>query len=443
MSTVRDRSGASRPAAGVSPFHLLWFGEGVSVLGNATTSVLIPLLAVVRFQAGPAWLGMLTAAAWLPWLVIGLPAGAWADRLAPRVVMIAADLVSAAVLFSVPIAWWLGVLGLPQLLLVAFLGGIATVFFRTGYVSLLPTMVADHQLETANARLFGTESAMQVAGPGLAGVISQTLSAAGGLVLDAASFLVSAACLWRIRPATALDQRSRRIEAAERTAGLLGQIREGVRLVAGDRHLRALTISGGIANFGLTGYGSLLVLFLVRNLQLSPATVGVVLMLGSCGGLTGAGVATVLARRFGTGRASTVLLLIGGPAALLIGLPTGARQAYLVVAGLVLVGAAVVAGNVIRAAWRQRYVPRALMGRVVATSQVLNYGTMPVAGLVAGWLGGHVGVRSTIIVMAGIHALACWAILLTPLGAARTLPDRRPAAAGSGQPRQAGDRGVV
>ena len=93
------------PLARNRNFSLLWFGEGVSVLGNATTSVLLPLLAVVGFDAGPGWMGALTAAAWVPWLLIGLPAGAWVDRLPARRVMIVSDLVAALTLASVPVAW--------------------------------------------------------------------------------------------------------------------------------------------------------------------------------------------------------------------------------------------------------------------------------------------------------------------------------------------------
>ena len=103
MSSVVDLE-VRRPARTVAGFGLFWFGEGVSLLGNATSSVLLSLLAVVRLQAGPGWMGALTASAWLPWLVIGIPAGAWVDRHSPRRVMIAADLVAAATMFSVPVA---------------------------------------------------------------------------------------------------------------------------------------------------------------------------------------------------------------------------------------------------------------------------------------------------------------------------------------------------
>lgn len=424
----------TRPGPGPN-FTLLWSGESVSLLGSATTAVLIPLLAVTSFHAGPGWMGLLTAAAWLPWLVVGLPAGTWLDRGQPRPVMIIANLVSAATLATVPLSWWLGILTLPQLLIVALVNGIATVFFRTAFVKLIPLIVPDEGLETANARLFGTESAMQVAGPGLAGVFTQVASAAAGLVLDVVGFLASAWCLWRIK----LDARprTRSADAAEpavpsdpavlsepdeATERFRARIAKGVRVVLQDRHLRSLMIIGGSSNFGLTGYSALLVLFLVGELGLSSAVLGLVLAIGSVGGLVGALTAPALARRIGTGRASTTLFLLSGPSALLIAAPVQANQAYLTAAGLLLVGVGVVGGNVIRGAWRQRYVPAQLMGRVMTTMQVVNYGTMPAAGLAAGALGHRFGVQTAMLLLAAVHALACLSVLLTRFGRGRDLP---------------------
>lgn len=398
-------------------FHLLWAGEAISLLGTATTSVLLPLLAITHFEAGPGWMGLLTAAAWLPWLVIGLPAGAWLDRLDPRRVMIVADLGAATTLASVPISWALDLLSLPQLLAVELVGGVATVFFRTAYLKLLPSIVADAQLETANARLFGTESAMLVAGPGLAGVLTQVVTGATGIVISVIGFGVSAFCLWRIRvdpttrpPATISDR-------------LRTRIATGVTTVLGDRHLRVVMIVGGLSNFGLTGYSALLVLFLVRDLGLSSGRLGIVLMIGGVGGVIGALIAPTLARRLGSGRASTALFLVCGPSALLVGSPPDGEHAYLAGLGLLVVGMAVVGGNVIRGSWRQRYIPAHLMGRVITSMQVVNYGTMPVAGVVAGLLGHRIGVQPAILVLAGVHAVACLSILLTAYGRGRVLPE--------------------
>ena len=400
-------------------FSLLWLGEGVSVLGNATTSVLLPLLAVVGFGAGPGWMGLITAAAWAPWLLVGLPAGAWVDRLPARRVMVASDVLAASTLASVPVAWALGLLTLPHLVAAAFANGVCTVFFRAAYPLLVRQVAPCHQQEAAFARLFGTESAMQVAGPGLGGLLAQALSAASGLAADALSFIVSAVCLLRLR-LDAADDASRAREGAE---PLATRIRQGVDYIRHDRILRFFTLVGGASNFGLTGYGALLVLFLVREVHLDEAGVGVVMAVGAAGGVVGAAIATRVSQRLGSARALLVLQLLAGPPALLV--PLGGPGAGLVamVGGMVLVGVGVVAGNVVRGAWRNRYVPVEMVARQVTTAQVVNLGTMPVAGLVAGWLGSTIGLRQTIALMAAVHAAACLSMWWGPLRGLRDMPE--------------------
>lgn len=408
-----------RPLAADRGFRLLWLGEGVSLLGTATTSALLPLLAVVALHAGPGWMGGLAAATWLPWLVVGLPAGAWVDRWPPRRVMIISDLTAAAALLTVPAAYALGRLTLVQLLAVALLVGTSTVFFRAAYPVFLNQVVAPEQLEAANARLLGTESAMQIAGPGLGGVLAQLASAVAGLVLDAVSFLVSAACLARIRPAYALPPRT----VTER---LGPKIREGVDFLRRDRYLRWTVVLGGLSNFGLIGYQAVLVLHLVRDLALSSTAVGVVLALGSAGGLAGAAIAAAVSRRLGSGRATVLLAVLSGPPALLVAAGAPGWRTGLVVLGLFAVGVFVVAGNVIRAAWRQRYVPPELLARVVTTSQLVAYSAMPLAALTAGVLGATLGVRGTIAIMATVHVCAALAIVVSPFRRLRELPQRQP-----------------
>jgi MFS family permease len=418
---VSERASDVLPLKDNRGFSRLWFGEGVSVLGTATSSVLLPLLAVVTFDTGAAWMGVLTAVTWLPWVLIGLPAGAWIDQWPARPVMIIADLLAAAAAGSVPVAWLLGVLSLPQLLVVALLIGFATVFLRTAHTTLVVAIVPARQLEEANSRLFGTESAMQTVGPGIGGLIAQALGAALGLVLDAASFVISAICLWRIRvPA---EQSAR---AAEPTTSLFARIADGIRYLRDDRYLRWLVVIGSISNFGLVGYAALLVLYLVRDLGLGPSTVGLVMTVGSCGGLVGAVIAPRISSRLGSGRASTVLLLCGGPPALLLALAAPGIRVTLVVISLFVVGVCVVAGNVIRGAWRSSYVPPTLLGRVITASQTVNYGSAPVAALTAGWLGTALGIRETIAIMAAVHAAACFMILLSPFRPLRELPAPAP-----------------
>jgi MFS family permease len=415
------------PIVGNRNFRLLWFGEGVSVLGSMTTAVVVPLVAVTAFDAGAAWMGLLTAAAWLPWLVVGLPAGAWIDRADARRVMIAADLGAAAAIGSVPVAWALGVLTLPHLVGAALGVGTASVFLRAAYLPLLPRVVGPDDLATANARLVGTESAMQVVGPGLGGALVAIASAAYAVVVDVLSFLVSAVCLHRM-------DRSRLVAPSppERREPLRREVATGIRVVARDPYLRFFTLQGGASNFALTGYAALLVLFLVRDLDLDPRGVGIVMSAGSIGGLVGASVARRAVARLGDARAMVALQVASGPPALLIALAQPGGRVALVPLGMALVGVGVVGANVIRGTFRMRYTPPQLLARTIASSSLVNFGTMPVAGLAAGWLGVHLGVRETIALMAGLHVLSTLTTLVGPYGRVRELPTQPMATWSSG-----------
>ncbi len=400
MSDVADR-GEQRD------FTLLWFGEGVSLLGGMTTTAVLPLIAATQFNASPEWMGLLAAATWLPWLLFGLPIGAWVDRSDPRRIMIGADVIGALAIVMVPILWALDHLGLPHLIAAELGAGLSAVLLRTALAAIIPRLVGPAGLERANSRLLGTESAMQVAGPGIGGVLMQALSGSFVLLLDVVGYLVSAVCLARIRRDTRPDPNLTRQK-------MRTEIRHGIRTVFGDRFLRYHLITNGLSNLGLTGYTALVVLFMVRDLRLDPAQVGLLMAIGSAGGLVGAAVAVALGRRWGTARASIAFGLLTVPAALVIPLASPGWGVLLLAGGSLGVSAGAVAGNVLRAAFRQRWVPQHLLGRVSGTATLVTIGTMPVAGVLAGWLGGVIGVVPTMALMVGVHALT-ELTLVTPL----------------------------
>ena len=393
----------------------LWLGETVSELGTAVSSLAIPLVAVVTLHAGPFATGVLVAGAWLPWVVIGLPAGAWVDRLPARRVMIAADVLAALAFASVPLAAWLGVLTLGQLLACALLGGCAAVFFQTSYQVFLPSLLDGGELAAANALMHGSQSAARVGGPGLAGLLASAVGAVAGVLLNAVSFLVSAACL------LSLPDGKHRPAPRER-ASLRSEIAEGARFVACDPYLRILTIWGGLANFALVGYQAVLIVFLVHDARLDPGTVGLLIALTSVGGVLGAAVAPRLARRLGSARAFIGFELIAAPAALLIPLTDHGPRAALFAIGGFLVVAGVVGGNVLNATWNQTYTPRELRGRVSTCSGLVNFGGIPLGALCAGALASALGTHDSIWIMTGLLALCPSLLLLSPLRGRREFP---------------------
>jgi predicted MFS family arabinose efflux permease len=401
-------------------FRLLWIGETTSGLGTMVSEVAIPLLAVLVLHANAFSVGALTAIAWAPWLVIGLPAGAWVDRWPRRPVLIAADLVTVVALASVPIAAWCHVLAFAQLLAVALVTGVARVFFVTAYRAYLPSLVDRPQLPEANAKLQGSEAFANVAGPGLAGVISQWLGVVTGLLLDAISSLVSAVCLLCIR-----KQEAKPAPAATAST-LRAQIAQGVRMTVRDPFLRTLALSGAAANLALNMAQAVLVLFLIKVVGVGAAGVGTVLAVMSVGGLAGATAANWVGRRLGTARAVLVAELGAAPFGLLIAFAShGVGIVLAVVGGFMLIGGIVVS-NVLQGGFRQTYCPQDMLGRISASWQFVSYGAIPLGALLGGALGDAIGLRPTMLLSMVALVLAGSVLLTGPIRGLRDLPERMP-----------------
>ncbi|MFJ8435912.1 MFS transporter [Kitasatospora sp. NPDC094019] len=428
MTTDLARAGATAdtsPGAPARPrwgllaqrdFRLLWAGESISRLGSSVTSVALPLVAVVSLDAGPLAVGLLSGAVWLPWLLLGLPAGAWVDRLPRRPVMIGCNLASAALFASVPAAEWLDVLTTAQLLLVALLTGTAAVFFNAAYHAYLPALVHRDDLIEGNAKLQGSASAAQVAGPGVAGLTVQWCGAAAGLLADAVTFLVASAALLRIRG----DREP--VPAPVAPAPLRAQVREGLAFILRDRYLRSFLLYGASANAALTGYQSIAVLFLVREVGVAPGAVGLLAAAGAVGGVFGALAARPLCRRLGTARAVRIVLLAATPFGLLLpAAGPGPRVALYAFGSVVLVGGVTLC-NVVLGSFRQTYAPPALLSRVVATSMFANHATIPLGAVAGGALGATLGLRATMWIMTGLLVLCGALLLASPLRKERDLP---------------------
>ncbi|MEV4636858.1 MFS transporter [Actinoplanes sp. NPDC049548] len=418
MTAVAERT-SEKPASVLRDvaFRRLWAGMTVSKAGSSVAAVATPLLAVQVLDAGPLPVSLLTAAAWLPWLVVGLPAGAWIDRVARRPVMLAADLVAAAVVASVPIAAWFGVLTMTHLLVMAMLLGVATVFFNVAWTAYLPAMFRKDQLVGANSVLHATDSAAQVAGPAMGGLLVATVSALAGFVTDALSFLVSAVLLWRIR------RPERRPSPSQTAPGtLVRDIAAGARWLARDRYLRNLTLHGAAANLFLTGVNALLVVFLVRDVRLGTTGVGMLLAMSSLGGVGAASVTPLLVRRFGDARVLFWSKIFAGVASTLVPQTRPGAGLALVVAGMAGISAGAVAGNVINGSFRQAYCPPELLGRILTSMQFVNFGAIPVGAVLGGAAAAAFGTRQALTTITIGYALSGVILLLGPFRNRRDLP---------------------
>jgi predicted MFS family arabinose efflux permease len=397
-------------------FRLFWTGESLSEVGNSVAVFAVPLVAIDTLHASTFIVTLLTAMVWLPWVIIGVPAGAWVDRLPLRRVMLASDAVSVAVYASVPVAAWCGVLTVAQLIAVVLIAGAASVFFNSAYQVLLPGVVDEADLTEANAKLLGSREVAQIGGPGLGGLLAQAAGPVTGLLADAVSFVVSFCCLAAMPPPR--DRRSDDPAA--------GGVLDGLRFAWRDPYVRAITAFSSLGNLALTGVDALMVVFLVRTLGLSSGAAGLVLASLGVGGVLGALVARPLGRRFGTARTMIFAVPSGLCFALLLPLADkGPRLAFACVA-LVCTGSVVVIGNVIVDSFMQAYVSPDIFGRVISGTWAVGFAMMPVGALLAGVLATALGVRAALWILTALIAASGLTFLLTPMRHLRDLP-RRPA----------------
>jgi predicted MFS family arabinose efflux permease len=409
-------------------FGLFWAGETVSGIGNMMATVAMPLVMVVVLHASTLAVGLLTTVMYLPWLVVSLPAGVVVDRLPLRRSMVITDLVEAALFAGIPVAVWLHVLNVAVVFAVAFLTGAANVFFTTAYQALVPSLVRRDELVTANAWLTGSASTAQLAGPGLSGLVAGSLGVIYALLLNSASFLVSAACLLGTRRRPAPETRS----VPARPGRSLGRdIADGIRFVSRDRYLRPLTLWAAVVNIGLAGSDALLVLFLIRVVHVGPGTVGFLFTLTGIGSIGGALAAKGVVSRLGSARAMFLAGAFLTPFALLIPLAGPGTGLVFLVAGRAVAFAGIVVANVIVASFRQSYAPPEMLGTVIATTRFVLMGAYPAGAAIGGVLGTWLGIRPALWITFGAVAVA-GACLFTPsIRGRRDLPV-------AGEPRETG-----
>jgi MFS family permease len=385
-------------------FASYWVGQGVSEFGDRITEIALPLIAVVTLAGSPSEVGLLTAAVWAPNL-ISLFIGTWVDHQRHRRrLLIAADLTRALVLLSLPVAHLLGIVTLAQLFVVALLAGFGQVLYQTAYPSFFVSLVRRDQFLEANSLLSTTRSISYIAGPAVAGVLIEVLTAPVAIVVDACSFVVSAVLIRRVE-VTEVE-----VDHADETS-LLHRSREGMTFVLRHPYLRAsLGCATTINFFNLMG-SALVLLFASRELGLSAGVIGLVFGVGASGGLVGAVVARHVSRLIGVGWTIAVgSVLFSAPMAALP-LAGGSTWSKVVVLASVefVSGVGVMCFDINLNSLMTAVTPDAMRSRVIGAFTSINYGIRPVGAILGGILGDLLGVRPTLVV-AGLGGMiaCCW-----------------------------------
>lgn len=399
-------------------FMKLWIAQTISMIGSQVTILALPLTAVLLLDASALQVGLLTAFGYLPFLLIGLPAGVWVDRMRRRPVLVASDLGRAAILLLVPILWWTDLLTIGVLYPIAFAAGVFTAFFDIAHQSYLPSIVERHQLSDGNAKLEISYSSAQLAGPALAGGLVQLLTAPVAILVDVISYLGSAFSLLLIR------RREPAPPPREAEAGLVSQIRVGLRFVLGHPLLRPIAVTTGVGNlFDLFGMvAAVLVLYAVRELQMSPGALGLALAIANVGALLGALVNGTLVRRISVGPAIAISSVIPGLSVLALPMATPATAIPVLGGALGICGFAIAVYNINQISLRQAVTPERLQGRMNATMRFLIWGTLPLGTLIGGALGDSIGLRPTLVIAGLGSTLACLPLVLSPVRSLREIP---------------------
>lgn len=417
-----QRARASRSLWRDGNFLTMWSGQALAQLGSQVTELAIPVLAVLLLQASELELGLLNAAGVAAFLVVGLPAGAWIDRMRKRHVMIWADAVRALALAALPLLWWLGALEMWHLYAVALVVGVATVFFDVSYQSIIPSLVRSEQIAEANGKLEATRELANIAGPAAGGWLVAALSAPFAILATVGTYVASFVALLLTRD----DEEPR---AADDRGPILREIGEGLRWVFGNPLLLRIVGTTASSNLFATVSFTLLPLFLLRELGLSPEAMGVIFSLGAIGGLAGAIATPHVVRRIGEARAIPASAIAFSAIACLLPLAATVPSiafGLLVVQGFVS-SFTVLVYNITQVTFRQRITPRRLLGRMNASVRFCVWGVMPIGALLAGALGTWLGVVPTMWIGAAGQLLAAAFVVIGPFWRMRQLPDAEPA----------------
>ncbi|MEU5217162.1 MFS transporter [Streptomyces sp. NPDC020807] len=379
-----DRTSDGKETSPPGVFWRYWAAATVSGTGTAVSALALPLVALTVLDASAFEVALLAAAGQVSWLLLSLPAGVVAQRVPLRRLQVTLDLVRFAALGSLPLAWWLGTLTYPHLLCAALVTGAATVLFDIGNSTFLPAVVPARQLAARNSVMSGTHAVTDTGGPSLGGVLIGATGPVGALVVDALSYLTSAALL-RTLP------ESRPVPRTGESA--LRLMREGWRYVTGHPVMRPCMIWATAANFLNAALLALTPLYLVREAGLDAVQLGLVLAMDGVGALAGAAVAVRVTTRLGTARGIIAADLAGGALLLLAPLTTSAGDAYWFALGNAGFAFGTVIGSITTRTYRQTQSPPELLSRVMATVRFVSWGALPLgaltAGLLATWTGAH------------------------------------------------------
>jgi MFS family permease len=394
----------------------LWTSETIGAFGRQVTGLALPTVAILSLKAGPTEMGILNGLGFIAFPILGLIVGVWADRWRRRPIMIVANVGRMIALGSIPIAFILGLLNLYQMYVVAGVVGVFTVFFDVSYQSYLPSLIERDDLVEGNSKLETSQSAAQVAGPSIAGVLIQLVGAAQAVAVDALAFLTSAFFIFSIR------KKEVKAEASGQDPDFIRELKEGARVVTGSPILRRIAACTATFNFGSQFFYTVFLLYVYNELQISPGIVGLVFSVGAVGVLLGAILAARIAKMVGIGPVIALSTFVGGLGLFAILLVPNGPAVPILIAMQLVTGFTVPLYNINQVSLRQAITPDRLQGRMNATIRTIVWGTIPLGAFIGGLLGAEIGIFSTMLTGAVLTTLSVIPVAFGPVFSLREIP---------------------
>ncbi len=384
-------------------FRIVLLGQSISSLGDAISMTVLPLLVVALTGSGIA-MGVVGVLQLLPDLLLGLPAGALADRWDRRRMIIVADLGRALLTALIPLSVMLDWPTLAVIVLVTFPVNTLRVLFLAAWTAVMPSIVAPDQVGRASGYAEAIFSASYVIGPAIAGLLVTVLGPGPTLLLDALSFTVSAGAM-------VIIGRPLRAERSTAEQHLLADIREGVAYVVREPVLRVVVPFWTVISVTTAPIVPVTIFFLTIDRSADAGYVGLILSAYGLGSVGGALIAT----RFSHGRLGRMMLVANLASAVGI-LGFAYSAAPLVQAGFALFAGA--AGALVFVPYitlRSTIPPNRLLGRVGSSARTISVGLAPIGTLIAGVLLDAIGGQATLVIMALVVTAASVAFSFSPI----------------------------
>ncbi|NGY63123.1 MFS transporter [Lentzea sp. NEAU-D13] len=411
MSSVRERHVLFTHR----DFRLLFSADTISQIGSQVVLLGLPLVALSALNATAFEVGLLAACGTLPLLVIGLFAGAWVDRVRRRMLMIVCDVLRAALLLTIPAAWWLDKLSMAQLYGVALGIGAAGVVFDIAYQSYLPQLINRDRLVEGNAALQTVQGVAQTTAPGFTGYVVHVFTAPFAMIAAVVGYLWSALCVRLMRTAE-------QAVAPDKDRHLFREIAEGLQFIVGDRVMRATVACSASMNLFSSISAPMLIVLLAKDLAVPASSMGLVFAATGIGGIVGGMLTTRLVAKLGQGRAIWISSGLTGLMAMSMPLAQPGGWLVLLAAALFVSALSHIVYNVSVLSFRQAVTPTRLLGRVAASGWVLRSGIMPLGNVLGGAFAAALGTRYVLWIAATGATFSFLWIYFSPMRTMRELP---------------------